>query len=352
MHDGFCLWGSSYSDRTSVKLGPKQDLIRPLVDACSERALKIGFYFSIDEWVYPIIGPDDESLIRLWKQTFVNDDDIELVPYDKKYEKRITGKFPVKNFFSDYIFPQFKELVEDYDPDLAWLDGEWGLTASRRRSPELVAFYYNQAEGRKEVVVNDRLGLDTRGKRGDYFTSEFHDGSMSLTHKWEECRSLSQNYGYYKDEKEEDVLTDTQLIHMLIDIVSQGGNLLLMVNLTGLGAIPPVYTKRLKALGKWLEVNGEGIFATRMWENWKEDENLRFTKRKDGKYVYALLLKWEGDHLRSKILKPKEKSKVYMLGVEENLEWRIDNGELIVNIPPEISSKKPCEHAWVFKIEI
>jgi alpha-L-fucosidase len=352
MHDGYCLWGSSYSNRTSVKLGPKKDLIRPLVETCREADLKIGFYFSIDEWVYPIIGSNGESLIRIWNQTFVNDDDIELIPYENKYEKRITGKIPVKDFFSDYIFPQFKELIEDYDPDLAWLDGEWGLTAIKRKSPELVAFYYNQAESRKEVVVNDRLGVDTRGKRGDYFTSEFHDGSMSFTHKWEECRSLSQNYGYYKDEKEEDLLTDKQLIHMLIDIVSQGGNLLLMVNLTGLGAIPPVYTKRLKALGKWLEINGEAIFATRMWKNWKEDENIRFTMRKDGKYVYAIWLKWEGNQLKSKILKPKEKSKVYMLGVEENLDWRIDNSELIVKIPPEISSKKPCEHAWAFKIEI
>ena len=163
---------------------------------------------------------------------------------------------------------------------------------------------------------------------------------------------MSQNYGYYKDEKEEDVLTDKELIHMLIDIVSQGGNLLLMVNLTGLGAIPQIYTKRLKALGYWLEINGEAIYSTRMWKNWKEDENLRFTKKKDGKYVYALWLKWEGSQFKSKLLRPKENSNVYLLGVEENLDWKIDNDVLIIEIPPEISNKKPCEHAWVFKIEV
>ncbi len=352
MHDGYCLWGSNYSNRTSVKSKPKQDLISPLVDACHEADLKLGFYFSIDEWVYPIIGPNEESLIRIWKQTFIGDNDVELIPYNEKFEKRMTGKIPVKDFFSDYIFPQLKELVEMYDPDILWLDGEWGLTAIKRRSPELVAFYYNQAEGRKEVVVNDRLGLDTRGKRGDFFTSEFHDGSMSLTHKWEECRSLSQNYGYYKDEKEVDVLTEKQLIHMFIDIVSQGGNLLLMLNLTGSGAIPPVYMKRFKALGKWLEINGEAIFATRMWKNWKEDENIRFTKRKDGKFVYAFWLKWEGSQFKSKILRPKDNSEVYILGLEENLEWSTNNSELIIKIPPDILSKKPCEHAWVFKIEV
>jgi len=352
MHDGFCLWGSTYTNHNSVKLGPKRDLIRPLVDASHEADLKFGFYFSIDEWVYPMIGPNKESLIRIWKQNFVGYDDIELLPYDKKYEKRITGKIPVKDFFSDYIVPQAKEFIENYDPDLLWLDGEWGLPAIKRNSPELVAFYYNQAEGRKEVVVNDRLGVDTRAKNGDYFTSEFHDGNMSLTHKWEECRSLSQNYGYYKDEKEEDILNDKQLIHMLVDIVSQGGNLLLMVNLTDLGGIPPMYTKRLKALGKWLEINGEAIYATRMWKNWKEDENLRFTMSKDGKYIYIICLEWEENLLKSKMLQPKEKSKVYMLGVKENLEWRIDNGVLTIIIPPYISNKKPCEHAWVFRIEI
>ncbi|MBY9003809.1 MAG: alpha-L-fucosidase [Candidatus Lokiarchaeota archaeon] len=352
MHDGFCLWDSSYSDRNSVKLGPKRDLIRELADVCHKADLKFGLYFSIDEWVYPMIGPNKESIIRIWKQTFVGYDDIELIPYDYKYEKRITGKIPVKDFSSDYIIPQAKELIENYDPELLWLDGEWGLPAIKRKSPELLAFYYNQAEGRKEVVVNDRLGVDTKGKHGDFFTSEFHDGNMSLEHKWEECRSLSQNYGYYKDEKEEDVLTEKQLIHMLIDIISQGGNLLLMLNLTGLGAIPPIYARRFKALGEWLEINGEAIYATRMWKSWKEDENIRFTMSKDGKFVYTFCLEWEENQFRSKIVRPKEKSKVYMLGVEESLEWKIDNGAFIIEIPPDISNKKPCEHAWVIKIEI
>ncbi|MFW9949272.1 MAG: alpha-L-fucosidase [Candidatus Thorarchaeota archaeon] len=353
MHDGFCLWDSSYSNRTSVKLGPERDLIRPLVDACREVSLKIGLYFSIDEWVYPIIGPNEEPLIRIWKQYFLDlYDYVKLVPYDKKYDKRITGKIPVRDFFSDYIVPQAKELIEKYDPDLLWLDGQWGETADKRKSTEIVAFYYNQAEGRKEVVVNDRLGGDTTAKRADFFTSEFHDTKVSRDHKWEECRSLSRNYGYYKDEKEEDILTDKQLIHMLIDIVSQGGNLLLMLNPTGPGAIPQIYSKRFKALGKWLKINGEAIYSTRKWKNWKDEENLRFTMRKDGKYVYAICLKWERNQLRSKLLRPKENSKVYMLGVDDNLEWRIDNGELIIEIPPEVSSKKPCEHAWAFKIEL
>lgn len=139
---------------------------------------------------------------------------------------------------------------------------------------------------------------------------------------------------------------------MLIDIVSQGGNLLLMVILIGPGAILPLYTKRLKALGKWLEINREAIYVTRMWKNWKEDDNLRFTTSKDGKYIYTICLEWEGNQLKRKLARPKEKSKVHMLGVEENLEWGIDNEVLIINIPPVISDKKPCEHAWVFKIEI
>jgi len=89
-----------------------------------------------------------------------------------------------------------------------------------------------------------------------------------------------------------------------------------------------------------------------MWKNWKEEENLRFTMSKDGKFVYTIYLEWEGNQFKSKILRPKENSKVFMLGVEENLEWRIHNGVLIVNIPPNILTKKPCEHAWVLKIEI
>ena len=87
--DGYCLWPSSYTNRDAVDMTPHEDLIGPLVEECREKGLKFGFYYCIEEWEYPIIGEDDEKLMRKWPQ-------IEIESHDEeKYEGRITGKIPV-----------------------------------------------------------------------------------------------------------------------------------------------------------------------------------------------------------------------------------------------------------------
>jgi alpha-L-fucosidase len=263
---------------------------------------------------------------------------------------RIGGKAPVKDFVNDYIVPQCKEFIDRYDPDILWFDGEWDLPAEERKTPELVAYFYNRAHGRKEVAVNDRLGSETRAKHGDFFTSEFHDGNMSLTHKWEECRSIGQSYGYNRDDTEQDVVSSGELIWLLVDTVSQGGNLLLMVNLTGSGGIPEMYATRLKAMGEWLKVNGNAIYATRQAVTPREDD-VRFTRSKDGKLVYAIRCAWPGASLRLKSVRAAEGSTVRMLGVAQPLSWRQDAEGLTIAIPEGLAARKPCEHAYVFQIE-
>ncbi|MFX1287522.1 MAG: alpha-L-fucosidase C-terminal domain-containing protein [Promethearchaeota archaeon] len=68
-----------------------------------------------------------------------------------------------------------------------------------------------------------------------------------------------------------------------------------------------------------------------------------FTTSEDGKYVYSLFLKWEGNQFMSKIVGLKEKSKVYLASAEENLDWRIKNSGLIIDLPLYLSNKKAYE---------
>jgi alpha-L-fucosidase len=98
-------------------------------------------------------------------------------------------------------------------------------------------------------------------------------------------------------------------------------------------------------------VNGEAIYGTRRWEVYKEGNDIRFTRTKDSRYVYAISLKWPGETLTLKSLRAREGSAVTMLGVKGDLKWRQDKNGLVIQIPSSIAKNKPCAQAYAFKIE-
>jgi len=261
-HAGFCMWPSAFTRRDAGDMGPHRDLIAPLAKLSQDRGLKFGFYLSVEEWEYPLLDADGQLMIRHW--------DVgrgpSTGPYTHDLDAKITGKIPVRDYATEYLVPQAKEFIDKYDPDLIWYDGEWCTPLEQLHTYDIAAYLYNKAEGRKEVAVNDRYGRGTRSELGDFYTSEYGhmgDKSKKSTHAWEECRGISQSYGYNWQDTEDNVITSKQLIDMFVDIVANGGNLLLMINLDGQGALPKVQENRLRDIGKWLNVNGEGIYATR-----------------------------------------------------------------------------------------
>jgi alpha-L-fucosidase len=232
-HEGYALWDSKEADKSwgkawnAVTGTPKRDLLGDLTKAVNDVGLKMGFYYSLYEWFNP-----------LWKS-------------DKK------------KFVSEHLFPQFKDLVTKYKPAVIFSDGEWDLTDDEWRSPELLAWLYNESPVAKSVVVNDRWGKNTRGKNtgSTYTTSEYGSG-MDPNVIWEESRGIGHSYGYNRNEKLEDYKTSHDLILMLADIVSRGGNLLLDIGPTADGRIPVIMQQRLTDIGTWLKVNGEAIYGT------------------------------------------------------------------------------------------
>jgi alpha-L-fucosidase len=354
---GFCLWPSSYTERDAVDMGPKRDLIKPLVQACEKRDLKFGFYYCIEEWEYPMLKDGEVKQVRKWGYGYPP---IRMEPYnEEEYEGMLTGKRPVEDYYGDYILPQAKEFIEMYDPDILWLDAEWFTPIEETRMDELVSYYYNQAAGRKEVAANDRLGRSIRHKIGDFFTSEYHSlesAQSKIVHTWEENRGISQSFGYNWQDTEESVITVEEFIHMFIRIVSENGNLLLIVNLDGQGALPEVQERRLSEIGDWLDVNGEAIYGSRPWLVPNEGENIRFTKSKDGKYVYAICKEWPGKELKlQSVYLAGENPEVKMLGTNQQLKYKYEPkkfGSLIVEIPKSLKENKPCEYAWVIKMQL
>ncbi len=354
-HGGFCLWPSSYTQRDAGDMGPKKDLIKPMVESCKKQNLKFGFYFSIEEWEYPLIDSKGNLQKRGWGWKK------GIKPYTPELEKKISGKIAVKDFASDYLVPQATEFIDKYDPDLIWYDGDMSsISAEGLKTYEIASYFYNNAEGRKEVAVNDRYGtLDKkwlRSVRGDFFTNEYGDmekQAKQTTHAWEACWGISQSFGYNWQDTEANVISSKEFIDKFVDIVAHGGNLLLIVNLDGHGALPKIQVIRLKDIGKWLKVNGEGIYSTRPFTR-QIDGPVAFTRSKDNKYLYAIMKEWPGQELYLKGIKAEKGSKIEILGYNKPLDW-INSGDGInVKLPTKLQNEKnrPCEYAWILKIRL
>ena len=351
-HSGFCLWPSSFTHRDVGDMLGK-DLVKPLVENCKEKGLKFGFYFSTDEWEYPIISKQDSIIMRKWGGKYE--------AYTPRLETWASGKIAVKDFAKHYIIPQAVEFIDKYDPDILWYDGEWDTPVEFLGAYEISAYFYNRAEGRKEVAVNDRYGLENnrrygymRSYRGDFFTSEYGDmtDENRARHAWEECRGISQSFGFNWQDTDDNVISSKDFVDMFVNIVSKGGNLLLIVNLDAQGALPEVQEKRLKDIGKWLKVNGEGIYYTRAYTIAAEG-SVRYTRSKDNQTVYAISTEWPGNQLKLKSVKPANKSKVFMLGYNEPLKWSYKNGITTISLPAKLqkASNRPCDYAYTFRIQ-
>lgn len=236
-HEGYCLWNSAEADRNwqrpwnAVTGTPKRDLLGDLSTAVRSTGLKMGYYYSLYEWFNP-----------LW----------------------LTDK---KRYVTEHMIPQFKDLVTKYKPSIIFSDGEWDLSDTAWKSESLLAWLFNESPVAKEVVVDDRWGNNTRGKNNGatYTTSEYGSG-MDANVTWEESQGIGHSYGYNRNEKLEDYKSSHDLILMLVDIVSRGGNLLLDIGPTADGRIPVIMQQRLSDMGSWLKTNGEAIYGTQPYK--------------------------------------------------------------------------------------
>jgi alpha-L-fucosidase len=249
-HDGFCLWDTKYTDRNAVKMGPRRDVLREITDAGRKHGIRVGFYYSFYEWFNPLYtGEGDLADYKGAKPLEDVDGDGEL------------------EYVDDFMIPQIKELIDAYQPAYLSFDGEWDHGYPYWRSRQIVAYFYNQAAARgQEVLVNDRFGQakegvsDTRGVYGDIYHNEYNV-DVDRTKPWAMWRGFGNSYGYNRNEHHSNILSIRETLRMMVDVVSDNGNLEFNLGPRSDGMIPEFEMVRLAAMGAWLKINGEAIYG-------------------------------------------------------------------------------------------
>lgn len=324
-HEGYALWPTKYSfGWNSLDVGPGRNIVGELADAVRAHSnLRFGLYYSLYEWFNPLYLHDKKS-------NFKNDE-----------------------FVRFKTIPQLHELVETYNPEVIWSDGEWETTDEYWKAKEFLAWLYNESPVKDTVVVNDRWGLNTLCEHGGFFTCQDRYNPKELqSRKWENAMTIDKgSWGYRKTASLDSYLTSKELIETLVTTVSCGGNLLLNVGPTSDGKIPPIYEERLLDIGKWLSINGEAIYGTQPWDVCRNDsdtQDLWYTKKQ--KTIYAIFFKWpeNGKLLMHCLTYLRSSATIEFMDTNTELTWTLLNNTTEVILPDKALAA--TEWAWSLKI--
>lgn len=350
-HDGYCLWPSRVANPRRPGWASPRDCVGELARAVRARGMRFGVYYSGGlDWTF------NPEAVRTLADTMAS------VP---------GGDYPA------YADAQVRELIERFGPEVLWNDIAWPT-----RPDALWRLFADYYEAAPEGLVNDRWltpswvtrALRVRPVRAladrllrrlvrsgkadltpprpphcDTRTPEYAVFPTARREKWECVRGIDKSFGYNRVSREEDFLSERELIHSFADIVSKNGNLLLNVGPRGEdAAIPEPQRRRLAWLGAWLRTNGAAVYGTRPWSRaegtTREGPGVRFTTK--GGAVYAIVLGTPpGTSLTLLDFAPPEGARVELLG-RGPLVWKRDDDALRL----ELGAPLPPAPAHAFSI--
>lgn len=392
-HEGFCMYNtmSRVKQRTNwiAKDGPKiekcdlaysimetpfkRDILKELCDAGHKHGIKMDLYFSHPDWY-----------------------DADFRPYSHHPLISEEGLDAPQNYDMS-LYEAFSGVIMDVLPHPSPEEGKRMMERHRQQLVEILSNY-----GKIDMCCLDmRLGPDNwpflretikmlrkiqpdvmfrnRGIRnyGDYYTPEgvMPNDPSNTNMPWMVIYPLGQSFSYEGDPAAHK--GTAWVLQNLIDTCAKGGNFMVGIGPDKNGKFHPEAIKQLEEAGKWLQINGEGIYKTRPWTEWQEGDMMatpeylrhkqfpfkdaekpsskpehfiRFTGSKDRKYIYIFTIDWQEKVFHSKKVKPLDKTEIKMLGVPQALPWKLTKGELVI----DTSSIKtqPCQHAWCFKVRI
>ena len=347
-HDNFDMWDSKYQPWNSVNIGPKKDII----DGWAKAARKNGLYFGVSihaahAWTFyetaqrsdkegPKAGvPYDGNLTKAngkgkwWEGYDPQDLYAQRHPLSKGSEKTSSihsqwewsngASVPSKEY-CDKFYNRTVDLINHYNPDLLYFDDTalplWPISDAGLR---IAAHYYNQNmqqhKGKLESVIFGKI-LTADQKKCMVWDVERGAPDKIQEQPWQTCTCIGEWHyrrSIYDNDKYK---TAKEVVHMLADIVSKNGNLLLNIPVRGDGTIDEKEVKVVEKIGEWMDVNSEGIYDTRPWKVFGEgptaenanpinaqgfnegktsysSKDIRFTT-KNG-VLYAIVMGWPED---------------------------------------------------------
>jgi alpha-L-fucosidase len=226
-HDGLCWWDAPATKRTVLDDGPGRNVLGEFSEACGRADLVFGTYYSLLDWA------DD--------------------------------RYPSRAYVDDVVHPQVLDLVDRYGSRMLWGDGHWGRGGSHWRADELFAM------ARKldpQIVVNDRWWADEPGVR----SFEYRRPDGIVTESWEMRRGLGASFGLNRAEGADHLMSATDIVSLLTEVVAKGGHLLLSVPPDATGRVPLLHAERLRATGGWVRRHRDLVDRGTPWTTWGDDD--------------------------------------------------------------------------------
>lgn len=351
-HDGFCMFDTKQTDykitspKTPFSTNPKANVTKEIFDAFRKEGFMTGTYFSKPDWHspdywWPYFPPKDRN-----------------VNYDPK-------KHPDKwNAFKDYTYSQIQELMTGYGKvDVLWLDGGWvrPLTTVDTTVEWQRGIKFNQDIDMARIAKMARsyqpglmvVDRTVSGEFENYVTPEQTIPDKALDYPWESCITMGNSWSYVPNDHYKSTNT---IIHMLLEIISRGGNLLLNIGPSPQGDYADTAYARLREIGAWMKVHGEAVYATKPLAPY-QDGNILYLQSKDGKTVFVYVLSGKTDDvvMPASINLPNitlnKKSKIiYMDGIKEKISYKADGNNTTLSIPASLQNKTVGKYAVAFKI--
>jgi alpha-L-fucosidase len=328
----------------------RRDVVKELCDEGHRLGVKIGLYFSHPDWYDADFRPYAYHPLQVPSSgTLTTDFD----GAQKRLGNRmVTVPDPspedVERMMARHR-GQLLELVSNYGRiDLISLDQWLGPSVWPKVRETLLQIRKVQPD----VMLRGR-GI---GNYGDYYTPEgFVPGNKENTDvPWMVIYPLGNGMSF--DPIAENYKGAGWIVRNLIDSVAKGGSFQVGIGPDGTGRFHPTAVAQIQEAGSWLRVNGEAIYGTRAREGnlWTDSNDIRYTRTKDERLLYAFALRWPGRSLALKTVVASPGSEIQMLGLRRPLRWKADPARgLVIDLPEDLQedTRRPCQFAWVFRIE-
>ncbi len=338
-HEGFCQFDSKFTDYKSTNTPFGRDVIREYVDALRAEGLKVGFYYSLIDWHHP-----DYTIDQMHPQRQESDS-----AYTRLNKNRDMSKY------REYLKNQVRELLTNYgEISVIWFDfsfpGKHGKDHKDWGSEDLLKMVRTLQPG---IIIDDRLDLKDQDGGWDFESPEQYKVEKWPTRNgkkiaWETCQTFSGSWGYYRDENT--WKNTPQLLELLIESVSKGGNLLLNVGPTGRGVFDFRAQDRLKSMGEWMKYNNRSIYnCTEAPAEFEAPANTLLTYNPMTKRLYVHLLSYPLGRLVLKNMADKVKYIQFLHDASE-IKFHAAGGEGKSDLNLDLPVQKPPVEIVVLEV--